>query len=192
MKIYTKVGDNGNTSLYDGSKVAKDNIVIDCIGDLDELNSELGCIIASLDKNYEGDEKFLDLLVRTQSYLFDLGALIAHPSDPSKKNIRFDKDGILTSELEAYIDLMTSHIPKLVNFILPGGNISMCYTHKSRTVCRRVERKMVVLKTNEISIDDTCYKYINRLSDYLFTFARYIGHVSNVTEVIYRKNSYER
>jgi cob(I)alamin adenosyltransferase len=191
MKIYTRVGDGGNTSLYDGSKVGKDNIIIDCIGDLDELNSEIGCVIASLDKNYVGDERYLDLLVRTQSYLFDLGALIAHPADPERKNVRFDKNGVLTNELENYIDMMTADIPKLVNFILPGGNMSMCYTHKSRTVCRRVERKMVVLKSDDIFIDDTCYKYINRLSDFLFTFARYIGHVSNITEVIYRKNSYE-
>jgi cob(I)alamin adenosyltransferase len=182
MKIYTKTGDQGNTSLYDGSKVSKDHILLECIGDLDELNSELGCVLATLDASFGN---LVLLLNRTQSSLFDLGALIAHPNHPEKKKLTFDETGALTQELEGFIDEMTSTLPKLTNFILPGGSLSMAYIHKARTVCRRVERRMVVLKTNDLIIDPACYVYMNRLSDFLFTLARYAGHVSHIPEVIY-------
>lgn len=188
MKIYTKVGDKGNTSLYDGSKVSKDNVIINCIGDLDELNSELGCILASLgDKSeFKGDMEFLNIIINTQSHLFNLGSLIAHPNNPEKKNITFDADGLLVKDLENGIDGMTSLLPKLSNFILPGGNITMAFTHKARTICRRVERRMVAIKIITNNIENTSLAYINRLSDFLFTFARYIGLVYKIDEIIYR------
>jgi ATP:cob(I)alamin adenosyltransferase len=181
MKIYTKTGDQGNTSLYDGSKVSKDHQLLECIGDLDELNSELGCVLTQLDTSYG---PLVSLMSRTQSSLFDLGALIAHPNQPEKKKLRFDETGSLTRELEMSIDEMTTQLPKLTNFILPGGNITMSFIHKARTVCRRVERRMVALKT-DYEIEPTCYVYMNRLSDFLFTLARYAGHLENVPEVIY-------
>lgn len=191
MKIYTKVGDNGGTSLYDGSKVSKDNIIIDCIGDIDELNCEIGCVLSSIkDIGYHGDIEIYNVIIKLQSYLFNLGALIAHPNNPDKKNLKFDENGLLVKELEDSIDNMTAIIPKLSNFILPGGSLSMSFIHKSRTVCRRVERKMVNLKNNEINIEPCCLIYINRLSDFLFTFARYIGHIYDVPEVIFNKNLY--
>jgi cob(I)alamin adenosyltransferase len=184
MKIYTKTGDKGNTSLYDGSKVSKDHILLDCIGELDDLNSELGCVLATVDDSFGN---IVPLLKRTQSSLFDLGALIAHPNHPEKKKLTFDETGALTTELEVFIDEMTAKLPKLSNFILPGGSLTMAFIHKARTVCRRVERRMVVLKTNDMDIDPACYVYINRLSDFLFTLARYAGHLSHVPEVIYTR-----
>ena len=187
MKIYTKTGDKGNTSLYDGSKVSKDNIIIDCIGDIDELNSEIGCILAHLTHEDNRMLKYVKLLSDIQSQLFDLGALIAHPNNPERKNITFDADQVYTKDLETSIDEMTLQLPKLVNFILPGGSKTMATIHKSRTVCRRAERKLVGLKTNGIEIQDSCFVYINRLSDFLFTLARYVGEVEQIPEVIYKR-----
>jgi cob(I)alamin adenosyltransferase len=184
MKIYTKTGDQGNTSLYDGSKVSKDHLLLECIGELDELNSELGCVLACLDESFG---TIVSLVQRTQSSLFDLGALIAHPNHPEKKKLTFDETGALTHELEMAIDEMTAPLPKLTNFILPGGNQTMAFIHKARTVCRRVERRMVALKSNDMVLDPACYVYINRLSDFLFTLARYAGHLLQVPEVIYRR-----
>ena len=184
MKIYTKTGDQGNTSLYDGSKVSKDHLLLECIGELDELNSELGCVLASLDDSFG---TIVPLVQRTQSSLFDLGALIAHPNHPEKKKLTFDETGALTHELEMAIDEMTAPLPKLTNFILPGGNQTMAFIHKARTVCRRVERRMVALKSNDYVLDPACYVYMNRLSDFLFTLARYAGHLHQVSEVIYRR-----
>jgi len=146
MKIYTKTGDQGNTSLYDGSKVPKDHLLLECIGELDELNAELGCVLASIDESFG---TIVLLVQRTQSSLFDLGALIAHPNHPEKKKLTFDETGSLTHELELAIDEMTEPLPKLTNFILPGGSPSMAFIHKARTVCRRVERRMVALKSND-------------------------------------------
>lgn len=190
MRIYTKTGDKGTTSLYDGSKVTKDNIIIDCIGDIDELNSEIGCILSHLSNMHNDNlKKYTELLSNIQSQLFDLGALIAHPNNPQRRNITFDSEQTYTKELESCIDEMTAKLPKLVNFILPGGSIEMATIHKSRTVCRRAERKMVGLKTNSIEFQETCLIYINRLSDFLFTLARYVGEVQNIPEIIYKKKS---
>lgn len=183
MKIYTKTGDQGNTSLYDGSKVRKDHLLLECIGELDELNSELGCVLAHLDESFG---TIGSLVQRTQSSLFDLGALIAHPN-PEKKKLTFDKTGALAIELETAIDEMTSPLPKLANFILPGGNQIMAFIHKARTVCRRAERRMVSLSP-DFNLDPACYVYMNRLSDFLFTLARYAGHLHKVPEIIYTRS----
>ena len=185
MKIYTKTGDEGNTSLYDGSKVGKDHLLLECIGELDELNSELGCVMVYLDESFGSN---MLLVQRIQSSLFDLGALIAHPNHPEKKNLTFDESGKLTGELESSIDEMTSQLPKLSNFILPGGNKTMAFIHKARTVCRRAERRMVSLKGHFV-LDPACYVYMNRLSDFLFTLARYAGHLHQVPEVIYTRSN---
>lgn len=190
MKIYTKVGDNGGTSLYDGSNVKKDDVIIECIGNIDELNSEIGCIISHLTTIEDrGDlDTYIQILTNIQSELFDMGALIAYPKNPEKKQLHFDSEGKFTKSLETAIDDMTAKLPKLVNFILPGGSIQMAMVHRGRTICRRAERSMVCLKTNEIEIQDSCYMYMNRLSDFLFTLARYVGMTQNVSEVIYKKN----
>lgn len=194
MRIYTKVGDGGNTSLYDGTKVSKDNIIIDCVGDLDELNSELGCIIAGVNDNIEvfkESMEYVEIIKKAQVNLFDMGSLIAHPSNPESKNLSFDKDGELVKELETHIDKMTAVLPKLTNFILPGGNLLMAFTHKTRTVCRRFERKLINLRNtqqdNENAVENSCVAYINRLSDYLFTFARFVGYLCKTEEIIYKR-----
>jgi cob(I)alamin adenosyltransferase len=203
MKIYTKKGDTGTTSLYDGSKVTKNNIIIHSVGELDELNSELGSVLAHLDINKlnESDIKYFNLLNNIQSQLFDLGSIMAN--NPNSNNIKnkgllFDKNSEFISIIENYIDEMTNKLPQLKNFILPGGNVLISTIHRARTVCRRTERSITLIKyeplyfnedTDIISIENMnrCLAYINRLSDYLFTLARFTAHICDIPEIIYIK-----
>jgi cob(I)alamin adenosyltransferase len=169
MKIYTKTGDKGLTSLYDCSRVSKSSDLIELLGDIDELNSFIGIIESS------------KLLEDIQVWLFDLGTIIANPCE--KKKYNFDKNLEFTKILEKEIDDMTSELPKLRNFILPTGNI-----HLSRAIARRCERRMVKIKEEYIHIDDNCLIFINRLSDYLFTLARYEANINKKEEKIYKKS----
>jgi len=170
MKIYTKTGDKGTTSLYDCSRVSKSSILIDLLGDIDELNSFIGIIDSSF------------LLKDIQTWLFDLGTIIANPN----KKYSFDVSQEFTKILEKEIDMMTQQLPKLTNFILPSGNI-----HLSRAIARRCERKLVDVITNGDykHIDDNCLVFLNRLSDYLFTLARYDCFMRGKDESIYKKSS---
>jgi cob(I)alamin adenosyltransferase len=168
MKIYTKTGDKGETSLYDCSRVSKSSDLIDLIGDIDELNSFIGII--------ESDRILKDI----QIWLFDLGTIIANP----KKKFNFDINLEFTKILEKEIDILMDELPKLSNFILPSNNI-----HLSRAIARRCERKMVEVKNNYTHIDDNCLIFLNRLSDYLFTIARYESYKKNGGECIYKKSS---
>lgn len=163
MKIYTKTGDNGSTCLYDCSRVSKSSCLIKLLGDIDELNSFIGVIEAPR------------LLEDIQTWLLDLGTIVANPA----KKYNFDIDLECTRMLENEIDEMTSELPKLKNFILPVGNI-----HLSRAIARRCERRMVKVKELYSHIDDNCLIFLNRLSDYLFTLARY----SSKEEKIYKKS----
>ena len=170
MKIYTKTGDKGTTSLYDCSRVSKSSILIDLLGDIDELNSFIGIIDSSF------------LLKDIQTWLFDLGTIIANPN----KKYSFDLSQEFTKILEKEIDMMTQLLPKLTNFILPSGNI-----HLSRAIARRCERKLVDVITigDYKHIDDNCLVFLNRLSDYLFTLARYDCHMKGKDENIYKKSA---
>jgi cob(I)alamin adenosyltransferase len=167
MRIYTKTGDKGETSLYDGSRVLKSCDLIDLIGDIDELNSFIGII--------ESDKILKDI----QIWLFDLGTIIANP----KKKFVFDVNLEYTKILEREIDDVTDLLPKLTNFILPSNNI-----HLSRAIARRCERKMVEVKKYYTHIDENCLIFLNRLSDYLFIIARYESYKKNGGEIIYKKS----
>lgn len=164
MKIYTKKGDEGLTSLYDCSLVSKSADLIDLIGDLDELNSFIGIINSK------------ELLTSIQTWIFDLSTIIANP----KHKYNFDEDNVIINFIEKEIDRLTEKMPKLKNFILPSGNI-----HLSRAICRRCERKLVGIFDNYDHIPKNCLAFLNRLSDYLFTLARY-ENMNN--EVIYTKS----
>jgi len=165
MKIYTKTGDNGMTSLFNMERVYKDNILIDLLGDIDELNSYLGII------------KDTRMLPHIQVWLFDLGTIIANPN----KKYNFDINLEFTKTLEYEIDNMNDSLSKLTNFILPSG-----YIHLSRAIARRCERKLVEAKKNNYDhIDDNCVVFMNRLSDYLFILARY---ENKNNDVIYKKS----
>ncbi len=167
-KIYTKTGDKGETSLIGGRRVPKFDLRIEAYGTLDELNAHLGVVFDSIaDSN---SKKNIQKIIET---IFKIESLIA--IDPkSKCNIKIEE--LNASEiqfLEIEIDKMNEVLPKINNFILPGGNISASFCHVARCVCRRAERNILELNSIE-SVDETILKYLNRLSDYLFVLSRFI------------------
>lgn len=184
MKIYTKNGDQGLTGLYDGTKVLKNNCIIDTLGNVDELNCELGCILACTNENALSEIYFLK---KIQYLLFEMGSIIATPSKKESYEIDFDKDSININKMEELIDNMTEKLPKLTNFILPGGNILISHIHRARAICRRAERSIVEISQDNDYIKNNCIKFINRLSDYLFTLARYVGFIYDIPDVKYKK-----
>jgi cob(I)alamin adenosyltransferase len=165
-KIYTKKGDNGETSLLYGGKFSKSEPIFDVLGTLDELNANLGLI--RTDKN-----PFLEKIITSvQSDLFVIGASLADYQEKGSLVINYSKK---TITLEKYIDKISSKIPELRNFILPKGSINSVYLHLCRAVCRRLERQIVKLMNQNESVNKGLSKYINRLSDLLFVLARYVN-----------------
>ncbi len=174
MKIYTKKGDSGETSLFGGQKVPKSSIRISSYGTVDELNSILGMALAEVHT-----EKTGELLTTVQTQLFVLGADLA---TPQSNKVRIDR---ITSDevqfLEDAIDELEVYLPPLRNFILPGGSKAGATIHYARTVCRRAERITVECSTIE-EISPLTIQYLNRLSDFLFVLARYENHNSGTEE----------
>jgi len=175
MKIYTKTGDKGFTSLIGGTRVAKHDIRIESYGTVDELNSYIGLIgdqdIAAHDK---------EILKQIQDRLFTIGSSLA--SDPEKSKMIIPDLYLTDIELlEKEMDLMNEHLPELKHFILPGGSNAISFCHIARCVCRRAERICVQL-AEESTVDEKINVYLNRLSDYLFTLARKIANDYNIPE----------
>jgi len=165
MKIYTKKGDAGETSLFGGTKTSKSNIRISAYGTVDELNSTLGMVLS-----YSLSDQGETILTQVQNDLFVVGATLATP-DPEKS--RIDQVGDTeTQRLEQWIDSMEKELPPLKSFILPGGGGAGSSLHFARTVCRRAERETVQLAESE-EISSDAIIYLNRLSDLLFVLARY-------------------
>jgi len=167
MKIYTKTGDAGMTSLYGGKRVSKDDIRIEAYGTVDELNSHIGLLISSLPTD---DQK--ELLTEIQKRLFTIGSILA--SDPSKE---LKTPDLLDSDvqlLEKAMDNMDSQLEPLRTFILPGGSASNSTAHICRTVARRAERRTITL-SGLADLDPIVVIYLNRLSDYLFILSRKIA-----------------
>jgi cob(I)alamin adenosyltransferase len=177
MKIYTKTGDRGTTSLFGGKRIDKNSARIEAYGSIDELNSLIGTIVA---KNPPVD--VLKKLIRVQGELFVLGTDLATPADVKIKIPRVTKTFI--TRLEKEIDLLDKRLPVLKNFILPGGGKVGSNLHLARTVARRAERRIVDLASVE-KINQNSLIYINRLSDWLFVLARYINNEENAKEVIW-------
>lgn len=182
MKIYTKTGDDGKTSLYGGKRVSKSATQIDCYGTLDELNVYVGLLRSQSGLN--GQE---EILKEIQDRLFSIGSHIA--SDLQKTKLK--KPEILNTDvslLEKNIDLMDSQLQPLKHFVLPGGSNAVSYSHVARVVCRKAERLMVNLLESEQTsglIQDVMLKYVNRLSDYFFVLSRFIAKNENVEEYIW-------
>ena len=181
MKIYTKTGDKGETSLYGGKRVSKLSVRIEAYGTIDELNSFIGLL---KDQSIADDHKAF--LFTIQNKLFTIGAIMATPSDSNKLKI----ERIAESDIEALekeIDKMDSTLEQMTHFILPGGHKSVSYCHVCRSICRRAERRAYELTTEE-SLDDVVLKYLNRLSDYLFVLARKLTKELNVEETKWTPN----
>ena len=181
MKIYTKKGDKGETSLRGGKRVSKSNIRIESYGTVDELNAWLGLI---RDQNINSDTK--KFLIHIQDRLFTSGSHLA--SDPNKKGIKIPdiKEENITA-LEKEIDKMNESLPEMKSFVLPGGNEIVSYCHIARCVCRRAERCAVNLASEE-KVEDIIIKYLNRLSDYLFVLSRKFSHDLNADEIPWKPN----
>ena len=175
MKIYTKTGDKGETSLIGGTRVPKYHLRIESYGTIDELNSWIGLL---RDQSINNDS--VKALLEIQDRLFTMGSLLAADPDKSRMKLPAIKNDDITF-LEKQIDLMNEAIPELKSFILPGGHTTVSYCLVARCVCRRAERLIVHLN-EEHPLDEKIIIYINRLSDYLFTLARFLGNRLNVEE----------
>lgn len=181
LKIYTKTGDLGKTSLLGGTKVAKSHIRIESYGTVDELNSYIGLV-----NDYISDVHTKSVLKEIQDRLFTIGSSLA--CDPEKEPMMKIPD-LKESDinlLEREIDRMNETLPEMKNFILPGGHVAVSATHVARCVCRRAERVCVNMLENEMFVELLVIKYLNRLSDYLFVLARYAAHLLNVKEIAWK------
>lgn len=179
MKIYTKTGDTGKTSLLGGSRVSKADLRIDAYGTVDELNSYIGLL-----RDQEINQKREGLLKEIQDRLFTIGAALA--TEPGKEKVkRPDLHNEDLELLEKEIDAMESQLPPLRHFILPGGHQVVSFCHIARTVCRRTERCVIDLMEIE-HVDEIIIKYLNRLSDYLFVLGRLVAQELKVEEVTWK------
>ncbi|MFT3910554.1 MAG: cob(I)yrinic acid a,c-diamide adenosyltransferase [Ferruginibacter sp.] len=178
FKIYTKTGDLGKTSLIGGTKVLKSHLRIESYGTVDELNSYIGLVSDMIT-----DEHSRSILKEIQDRLFTIGSSLA--CDPDKETLMKIPDLKETdiTALENEIDKMNETLPAMKSFILSGGHPAVSTTHVVRCVCRRAERICVHMQEENLFIEPLVIKYLNRLSDYLFVLARYIGHLLNVQEV---------
>lgn len=175
MKIYTKTGDKGETSLLGGKRVSKDDIRIEAYGTVDELNSHIGVLISEL-----SDTEMIEQLTKIQSLLFTIGSYLAsesadHPSLPKL-------DNSFVTDLETAIDQMDKKLEPMKSFILPSGSKSIAQSHVCRTVCRRAERRIIGA---EINSEDSklIIMIVNRLSDYFFVLGRMIAVNEGVQDV---------
>jgi cob(I)alamin adenosyltransferase len=181
FKIYTKTGDLGKTSLIGGTKVPKSHIRIESYGTVDELNSYTGLV-----SDNTTDEHTKIILKEIQDRLFTIGSSLA--CDPDKEPLikipDLKEDDIILLEKE--IDKMNEVLPAMKSFILPGGHVAVSTTHVARCICRRAERLCVNMQQHELFVEPLVIKYLNRLSDYLFVLARFIGHLLGVGEVAWK------
>ena len=174
-KIYTKTGDDGTTGLGDGSRIPKNHPRAEAIGEVDELNCQVGMLIAQLQE----DDELLPVLEHIQHDLFDLGGELAVPGFELIKSER-------VQALEECLDKYNDDLPALKNFILPGGSAAAAQAHLARAICRRAERRLVALHQEE-PINETPRLYINRLSDLMFVFARVLSRRDGGTEVLWQQ-----
>ena len=177
MKIYTKTGDEGKTSLFDNSRVWKSDERILSYGAVDELNSSIGIALA-----LELDPEIKDILVKIQNDLFLVGSDLANPSISDKK-IRTTSEMIVF--LEEKIDLLEPQLEPLTSFILPGGTLLASIIHLSRTISRRAETHVVALSKNE-EINRDAAIYLNRLSDLMFILARSVNNRKKIPDVVWK------
>jgi len=178
LKIYTKKGDDGKTQLFGGSRVPKHHLRVESYGTIDELNSHLGLLIAKLPSALE-----VSFLKHLQVLLFDVGSHLA--TDPAKEKAQSflpEIEELEVHKIEEQIDAMQAQLEALQHFIMPSGSEAIAQAHVCRTVCRRCERLVSELNEHE-ALNAQILPLLNRLSDYLFVFARFIANEQGVKEV---------
>ncbi|MEZ5455473.1 MAG: cob(I)yrinic acid a,c-diamide adenosyltransferase [Lysobacteraceae bacterium] len=171
-RIYTRTGDDGSTGLGDGSRVSKDSARVTAYGTVDELNSQIGVVLA-----HSLPDAVQTALVRIQHQLFDLGGELCIPGHAAIHDA--DIEG-----LENTLDALNAALPALKDFILPGGSPSAAHCHVARTVCRRAERELVTLSHHD-AVRAEAIRYLNRLSDLLFVMARVLARADGAGEVLW-------
>ncbi|RKG53028.1 cob(I)yrinic acid a,c-diamide adenosyltransferase [Acinetobacter cumulans] len=181
-KIYTRTGDSGTTGLGDGSRVAKDDLRIEALGDVDELNSSIGILrsqiaISSIEDKATWD-KSLSLI---QHWLFDLGGEVCIPNFNLVQPVSIEF-------LENDIDRMNEALPMLKDFILPSGTLVCSFAHQARSVCRRAERRLMAVHNRDQNIQAPSLQLLNRLSDWLFVASRTLQRAEGGSEVLWQKN----
>lgn len=175
MKIYTKTGDQGTTSLFGGTRVSKSDLRIDTYGTIDELNSYIGLL-----RDQEVNQIRKEVLVEIQDRLLTIGSILATEPGNTKVKIPSLVESDITF-LEKEMDAMDAKLPPMRFFVLPGGHPSVSFGHLARTVCRRAERLVIALN-HQVSIEPPVIKYLNRLSDYLFVLCRMMAHELKIEE----------
>jgi len=181
MKIYTKTGDKGQTSLLSGNRVSKHHIRLETYGTVDELNSNIGLL-----RSYDIDEQSKSFLFDIQNHLFAICSHLALDENLLQITLPQITEAHI-KEIEIQIDEMEKHLTPLKNFVLPGGHQAVAVCHVCRTICRRAERRCVQL-SNESPIDEILIIFINRLSDYLFVLARFLCNHFDVKEIYWKPN----
>ncbi|MEA5429520.1 MULTISPECIES: cob(I)yrinic acid a,c-diamide adenosyltransferase [Arcicella] len=179
MKIYTKTGDKGTTSLVGGTRVSKTALRIEAYGTVDELNSYIGLV-----RDQAVNEKRKDILKEIQDRLFTIGSILASEPEQSKKRL----PDLLESDvelLENEMDNMDKELEPMRYFILPGGHQSISFGHLARTICRRTER-IVLRLAEESTVNELIIRYLNRLSDYLFVLCRIMAKELEVEEIAWK------
>jgi cob(I)alamin adenosyltransferase len=188
-RIYTKRGDSGETSLVGGQRVSKDSLRIEAYGTVDELNAFTGLAVVSCEEMITTNPRLGALLVilrRVQHELFNLGSILATlPEDIHLKQARVTSEEV--AQLEHEIDEMNESLPSLRSFVLPGGTRLNAELHVTRTVCRRAERLLITLAKSE-SVPSDAIQYLNRLSDAMFVWSRWVNHTMSAPEVLWEPN----
>jgi len=174
MKIYTRTGDDGKTSTLSGKRVSKDSAIMQVNGTIDELNAVIGVALS-----YNNHEEIEEILEEIQSDLFVIGTEITLSEKSDTNKIKISQYRI--KRLEDLIDSITEKLPKLRNFILPGGSLLASHLHLARTVCRRAERTLVSF-IDETDLNTFSLQYLNRLSDLLFVLSRYANKLNKIPE----------
>ena len=181
QKIYTRTGDGGNTTLIGGTKVPKADARIETYGTVDELNSWIGLVSDQLQ-----DAEVKTGLKEIQDRLFTIGSALATDGEKEPRMKLPDLHDADVEWLERQIDVMTGQLPPMKAFILPGGHVAVSSLHVARCVCRRAERLAVGMQQHDVPVAPLVIRYLNRLSDYLFTLARYTAQQLNVPEVVWK------
>ena len=187
-KVYTRTGDAGKTRLIGGEKRWKDDARVEAYGTVDELNSEIG-LCRELLKEQKEDQfsSLIRFLKSVQNELFNLGSQLAAAEDRDTENLPQLSDDAI-SKLETEIDTVNESLSELTSFVLPGGSVINAQFHMARNVCRRAERRTVTLARNE-TVDQENIRYLNRLSDALFVWSRWVSHILKDDENLWEPTS---